>query len=41
MSPRKVYGQMEKFKRKWMTVTDEHSGQPLVATLTEVKNSIT
>jgi hypothetical protein len=30
---------MEKCKRTWETIIDEHFGQPLVATLTEVNNN--
>lgn len=30
-----------KIQRMWMTIIDEHFGQPLVATLTEVNNNIT
>jgi len=32
---------MEKCKRTWMAIIDEHFGQPFVATLNEVNNNIT
>jgi hypothetical protein len=32
---------MEKFKGRWIIVTDKHSGQPSAAALTDVKNNIT